>query len=237
MVTYLAAYILHLSDCTHHRRQLLQKDTDFRWHSELQQTFDNLKDLISNANVLKYFDPTKPTVVQIDTSQNGLGVALVQEGKVIMYAAKSLTGAETRYANNERELLACVFGAERFHTYLYGAPFTIESDHQSLEMITRKSLSAAPARLQRMHICLQRYDYVIRYRHGKEVVLADALSRTPASIESPEISLNVRVCFVQFSTRNSRKSRKQHNKIQSFTTYWYTYSVVLQRGNASYVKI
>ncbi len=145
MITYLSAYIPRLSDCTHNLRQLLQKDADFQWHNEHQQAFENLKELISNANALQYFDPTKPTVVQVDASLNALGAALVQDNKVIAYAAKSLTGAETRYANNERELLACVFGAERFHTYLYGAPFTIESDHQSLEMITKKSLSAAPA--------------------------------------------------------------------------------------------
>ena len=201
MITYLAAYIPHLSDCTYILRQLLQKDVDFQWHNEHQQAFQNLKNLISNANVLQYFDPTKPTVVQVDASLNALGAALIQDNKVIAYAAKSLTDVEKRYANNERELLACVFGAERFHTYLFGAPFVIESDHQSLEMITKKSLSAAPARLQRMLLRLQRYDYSIRYRPGKEMVLADGLSRLPTSIDSPEIPLNVQVCFVQFSNK------------------------------------
>ena len=54
--------------------------------------------------------------MQVDASLNDLGTALVQDNKVIAYAAKSLTDAETRYTNNERELLACVFGEERFHT-------------------------------------------------------------------------------------------------------------------------
>ena len=180
---------------------MLRRDVEFHWYLEHQRAFDNLKELIENATALQYFDPKKSSVVQVDASMNALGAALVQEGKVIAYAAKSLTGAETRYANNERELLACVFGAERFHTYLYGAPFIIESDHQPLEMITKKSLSAAPARLQRMLLRLQRYDYSIRYRPAKEMVLADGLSRIPTSVDSPEIQLNVKVCFVQFSDR------------------------------------
>jgi len=188
MVTYLAAYIPHLSDCTNDLRKLLKKDTEYQWHSEHQQAFEKLKHLINNTNTLQYFDPRKPTTIQVDASLYALGAALIQEGKVIAYASKSLTDAETRYANNERELLACVFGAEKFHTYVFGAPFVIESDHQSLEMITKKSLSAAPARLQRMLLRLQRYDYTIRYRPGKEMVLADSLSRLPTSIDSPEIS-------------------------------------------------
>ncbi len=52
-----------------------------------------------------------------------------------------------------------------------------------------------------MLLRLQRYDYLIRYRPGKEMVLADGLSRIPTSIESPEIPLNVQVCFVQFSSK------------------------------------
>lgn len=208
MVTYLAAYIPHLSDCTNNIRKLLKKDVEFQWHDEHQQAFEKLKHLISNANALQYFDPKKPTIIQVDASQYALGAALIQENKVIAYASKSLTDAETRYANNERELLACVFGAEKFHTYVFGAPFVIESDHQPLEMITKKSLSAAPARLQRMMLRLQRYDYTVRYRPGRDMVLADSLSRLPTSIESPEISLNVKVCFIQFSDRKLQEIKE-----------------------------
>jgi len=222
MITYLSAYIPRLSDHTHHLRQLLQKDAEFQWHNEQQVAFDNLKQLITNASALQYFDPTKPSVVQVDASLNALGAALIQDDKVIAYAAKSLTETETRYANNERELLACVFGAERFHTYLYGAPFVIESDHQPLEMITKKSLAAAPARLQRMLLRLQRYDYSIKYRPGKEMILADGLSRLPTSIESPQIPLNIQVCFVQFSGQKLeeiKEATKQDNTLHQLMKY------------------
>jgi hypothetical protein len=56
---------------------------------------------------------------------------------------------EQRYANIERELLAAVFGCERFHTYVYGKHFTIESDHKPLEMIQQKPITTALPRLQR----------------------------------------------------------------------------------------
>ena len=51
---------------------------------------------------------------------------------------------------SERELLAIVYGCEKFHTYLYRRTFTVETDHKLLEMTSMKNLIAAPARLQRM---------------------------------------------------------------------------------------
>ena len=83
----------------------------------------------SEANSLTYFDPKKQTILQVDASQEALGAALVQDERIVAYASKSLTDTEKRYANIERELLACVFATEHFHNYIYGKPVIIESDH------------------------------------------------------------------------------------------------------------
>ena len=117
-------------------------------------------------------------------------------------SSRTLTGTEQRYANIERELLAVVFGCERFRTYLYGCKFQAESDHKPLEMISAKNLIAAPRRLQRMLLRLQEYDLSIIYRPGKEMTPADGFSRLPNKKTKEEINLNVRVDFVQFSTEN-----------------------------------
>ena len=99
--------------------------------------------------------------MQVDASQEELWAALVQDERIFAYASKSLTDTENRYANIERELLACVFATECFHNYIYGKPVIIESDHKPLEMIAKKHLSAATARLQRILLRLQHYDYHI----------------------------------------------------------------------------
>ena len=136
--------------------------------------------------------------VQADASQRGLGTYLIQDGQPIAFASKSLTDTETRYANIERELLAIVFACQRFNTYVLGRPFTVESNHKPLEMIHQKSLASAPPRLQRMLLQLQRYDLVIRYKPGKEILLADAMSRCP-SHSSEEIKLDMRVNYIAFN--------------------------------------
>ena len=74
-------------------------------------------------------------------------------------------------------MLAVVFGAERFHTYIYGRSFTIELDHKPLESISRKNLADMPAQLQCMMLHLQGYDLTIHYCPGKEIVIPDTLSR------------------------------------------------------------
>ena len=159
-----------------------------------------IKDLIAKtaSQPLRYYDRTKPVTVQANASQRGLGACLLQEGQLIAFASKSLSDTETRYANIERELLAIIFACQRFNTYILGRPFTVESDHKPLEMIHQKSLASAPPRLQRMLLQLQRYNVTIRFRPGKEMLLADALSRFPSQA-SGEIKLDMRVDYIAFS--------------------------------------
>ena len=95
-------------------------------------------------------------------------------------------------------MLACVFGAERFHTYVFGREFTIESDHKPLEQINLKNLADTPARLQWMLLRLQNYDVTIKYRPGKEMLVADALSRYSPLI-GPEVALDIAIHHVHIT--------------------------------------
>jgi len=82
------------------------------------------------------------------------------------------------------ELLAVVFGMERFHTYVYAQQdMTVETDHKPLISISKKALSSAPKRLQRLLLRLQRYTFNLVYRPGSELVLADTLSRARSPIK------------------------------------------------------
>ena len=73
------------------------------------------------------------------------------------FATRALSDAETRYAQIEKELLAVVFGLEKFHQYTYGRPVTVQSDHKPLEVIVKKPVFKAPKRLQRLLLRLLVY--------------------------------------------------------------------------------
>ena len=119
MVMYLSPFILGLSTLTTPLCELLKKDTDFTWNHTYDAAFQCVKDTAISDPTLQYFDPSLPVTIQVDASQVGLGVALLQNHKPMAFASKALTDTECCYAYIERETLAIVFGAERFQTYIY----------------------------------------------------------------------------------------------------------------------
>ena len=128
MVMYLSPFIPGLSTLTPPLHELLKKDIDFTWNCTYDATFQHVKDAVVSDTILQYFDPSLPITAQVD--------ALLQNNKPIVFASKALTETECHYANIEREILAAVFGAERFRTYIYGRSLTIKSDHMPLESIS-----------------------------------------------------------------------------------------------------
>ena len=154
-----------------------KQDTQFIWEHEQEAAFEVIKTRLSTAPVLAFFDVQKKVTVNCDASQSGLGAVLLQEGQPIAYVSRALTSTETRYVQIEKELLAVVFALERFHQYTYGKTVDVESDHKPLEAITQKALCHAPPRLQRMLLRLQKYNFILRYKPGKDLNIADTLSR------------------------------------------------------------
>ena len=125
IATYMAPFAANLSQHTATLRELLKNDADFQWTPSHETAFKKVKRLICKEITLSYFDPRAETQVQVDASSHGLGAVLLQNGRPIAFASKSLSDCERRYANIDREMLAVVFGCERFHTYAYGKRFTI----------------------------------------------------------------------------------------------------------------
>ncbi|KAK7912634.1 hypothetical protein WMY93_012845 [Mugilogobius chulae] len=177
MANYLAKFCPHLSDQCEVLRQLTHKDTEWEWTEQHENAFVKLKETIADAPVLKYYSPEDDLVVQCDASDTGLGAALMQTGKPIAFASRALTQTERGYAQIEKEFLAMVFSVEKFHQYTYGRKVTVQSDHKPLETIVRKPLLSAPKRLQRMMLRIQKYDLNVVYVPGKDMLLADTLSR------------------------------------------------------------
>ena len=128
--------------------------------------------------------------MEVDASQKGLGLGLLQNNKPVAFASKSLSPAQKNYSNIERETLALVFGILRFHNYLFGKEFTVHTDHKPLEMIWKKPLASAPPRLQRLLIKVQGYNFDRIYKPGSTMILSDALSRLPNPKKNDDIPLD-----------------------------------------------
>ena len=134
-----------------------------------------------------HYDARKKLVVACDASPNGLGPVLSHEmddgsEHPICFASRSLTPAEKKYSQLDKEALAIVFGVTRFHQYLYGRNFTLLTDHKPLVHLfnpTHSIPQMAASRIQRWNLTLSAYSYTIRFKPGKDNSNADALSRLP----------------------------------------------------------
>ena len=179
-VNYLSKFLPHLSDVCEPLRRLTDKDVEWAWLPQHDAAICKIKDLTTRHPVLRYYDLNEEVTLQCDASETGLGAALLQNGQPVAFASRTLTPTEQRYAQIEKECLAIVFGCDKFDQYLHGRDFiTVHSDHKPLETIFKKPLLMAPKRLQRMLLRLQRYSIRLIYRPGKELHVADFLSRTP----------------------------------------------------------
>ncbi|GFO27413.1 Pol polyprotein [Plakobranchus ocellatus] len=160
------------------------------WGPEQTESFKKIREMLTTAPLLAYFDPSRPTIVEADSSSYGIGGCLLQEFddglKPIAYCSRTLTNAEQKYAQIEKECLASVWACERFDRYLMGLDsFTLLTDHKPLiPLINSKDLSETPIRCQRMLIRLMRYKPKAEYRPGPTMVTSDTLSRCPTSTSS-----------------------------------------------------
>jgi len=102
---------------------------------------------------------------------------LLQGGKPLEYASRSLTDTEKKWAQIEKEMLAIVFGLERFDQYTYGNQVVVINDHKPLASIIKKTLSQAPPRLQRLLMRANRYNFQFRWIQGSKLTVADYFSR------------------------------------------------------------
>ena len=184
MSNFCARFIPGYATMTQPLRELMKKDAQWTWTEECSKSLASIRQSLSNAPVLAYFNEQKATQIYVDASPVGLGAILSQHDNngenecVIAYGSRALTAVEQRYSQTEREALAVVWACEHFHLYVYGKPVKIFTDHKALVSIYGNPKSKPPARIERWAIRLQPYNATVIYRPGSDNP-ADFLSRHP----------------------------------------------------------
>ena len=187
LVNYLNRFSPHLAELS----KPLRQNVEFELTESVHVAFSLTKEEISKNVTLPYFNPKCSTTLQTDASKKGLGAVLLQNSKPVMFASRALTGSERNYQNLERECLATISGMEKFHYFLYGKEFTLETDHKPLVLICRKHMVEISPRIQRLVVRSFPYQpFDVQYKKGVEIPLADVLSRvTPTPVEEDGIQL------------------------------------------------
>jgi len=179
LASYYRKFVQGFSAIASPLTKLLHKDQEYNWQEAEQQAFETLKQHLITAPILILPDPKLPFTVTTDASEYAIGAVLSQnQGKgeqPIVYESRKLTSAEQNYPIHEKELLAIIHAIRLWRPYLEGQKFTVVTDHASLEYIkTQGNLSKRQARWLET---LQANDFDVKYKPGKDNVVADALSR------------------------------------------------------------
>ena len=225
MASQMSKFAPNLTDVTQPLRELLIKRNTWAWGKPQEQAFNKTKELLTKSPVLTLFDPELKTIVSADTSSYGVGAVLLQtqktgENRPVAYISRSMSTAEQRYAQIEKEALALTWACERFSDYLVGLHFHLQTDHKPLvPLLSHKHLEELPIRIQRFRLRLLRYQFTISHVPGSQLLIADALSRSPMTNprqEDEQLHREADACIRQYGNEKTfqqltsvlRKSRK-----------------------------
>ena len=232
----LSKYIENLSAQTDILRKLLKKQNKWEWTEEHTNAINNLKKLITQLPYLAHYNPKSENILTTDASTKGLGATLWHKQKdgnlkPIGFASRFLSDTEKKYAINELELLAVVWGSEQFRLYIYGKPIELLTDHQALEPLIKRNRSnkTYSARLTRWLDRLAHFDIQIKHVEGKHLKLTDYLNRNPISKPEPmenydeEYVFNCIIPLLEFinnygSITDERETTTRTNQMNSHKT-------------------
>ena len=135
LVNHLNRSSLCLAELSEPLRQICRQNVEFELTDSVRVAFSRTREEISKNVTLPYFNPKSVTTLQTDASKKGLGAVILQDSKPVMFVSRPLTGSERNYQNLERKCLATIWGMEKFHYFLYGKQFTLETDQKPLVSI------------------------------------------------------------------------------------------------------
>ena len=110
--------------------ELTKKDVSFNFIGECRRAFNELKEIISTAPLLRVFNPEKESYLETDALDEVIGAQLSQKdenGKLrpMAYYSRKMTGPEQNYDIHDKELLAIVEALRTWRVYLKGAKYLV----------------------------------------------------------------------------------------------------------------
>ena len=135
------------SKVAHPVTSLQNKGIKFEWTPRCEEIFQQLKNLLTHAPVLKIADLEKYFVVCTDACSQGLGGVLMQENHVVFYESRNLKEYQNNYATHYLELVAIVHALKMWRNYLMGKKFELRTYYCGLKyLFDQQNLNARKSR-------------------------------------------------------------------------------------------
>ena len=139
-----------------------------RWTNLIRQT------LLSLMGTLEEFETRISTLLGSHKKRGTKWLYITSHFKAdwhpIIFKSRWCTSAEKKCCFWESETLAIVFTCSKFNEYLYGKKFIAERDHKRLKSILNTPMHTTRPRIQRFIMFLEKYDSVVNYVPGKDLI-------------------------------------------------------------------
>ena len=213
MCNFLSKFSPRMAESSEPLCQLTCNGKPFIWGREHTEAFQLLKREISTAPILRHYNPKKPVVLQADACNKGLGAVLLQDGHPVYFTLKSLTTAQQNYVAIVLEALAVSWAVQKFHHYLYGRHFMLQTDQKPLQAILSKSLVETTPCMQHLLLPTIPYDMTVEYIKGETNLIADCLFRAPVV----EDTIKLPILQVNQITAHARCTQDKINQLRQST--------------------
>ncbi len=142
-------FIKNFSKIVHFMIQLTQKKIIFEWNEICQTTFDYMKRRMTETSILRHFDQTRETILEINSFNyvNDEVLSQYNDEEVlhsIVFYSKNMSSAECNYEIYDKELLIIIWAFEHWWLELKLTDISIKMfiDHQALILLMKdKELS------------------------------------------------------------------------------------------------
>ena len=120
LLNYYGRFLPDLATLLSPLYELLQSGRRWSWEQRQDKAFQEAKKLLVTSDVLTHYDPAKPLFLSCDASPYGVGAVLSHRmpddsERPIAFASRTLSPAERKYAQLDKEALSIIFGVRRFH--------------------------------------------------------------------------------------------------------------------------
>ena len=181
VVNYLSLFCPDLQTLLKPIVELTRKGRPFVWGQEQERAFKEVKLRLTNPPVLHLPKAEGTFILYSDTSIEGTGSSLwqMQEGKakLIRYASKTLPEACSRYSVIELEMTGLLVNMNLWKNLLKHREFDAAVDHVAVTQIMKAKTEPATTRIMRLLDRLSAYSFNLYYVKGRDMILADYLSR------------------------------------------------------------
>ena len=181
VVNYLSLFCPDLQKLLKPIVDLTRKDRPFMWGEAQEKAFIEVKLRLKNPPVLHLPRAEGRFILYSDTSIEGTGSSLwqIQEGKpkLIGYASKTLPEACSRYSVTELEMTGLLVNMNLWKNLLKHREFDAAVDHAAVAQIMKAKTEPATTRIMRLLDRLSAYSFNLYYVKGRDMILADYLSR------------------------------------------------------------